>query len=94
MKSLRATVIDEVWTLAGDGAWHTIQALLRKSSFEPEAVHAALSFLTKYGFAQTSGDGEEAKIKVTLGPSPKEIAGILGSALTGVEHDLFWRIPY
>jgi len=91
---LRGTVIDEVWSLAGDGAWHTIQALLRESSFEPEAVYAALGFLTKYGFAKASGRGEEARIKVTVGPAPKEIAGVLGSALTGVEHVRFWRTPY
>jgi hypothetical protein len=71
-----ATVLDELWFLARDGRWHTRQDLASESSFEPEAVNAALGFLVKYGFAQSLG-GAEMMIRVTGGPSPNEVASVL-----------------
>ena len=71
-----ATVVDELWFLTRDGRWHTRQDLTRKSSFDPEAVNAALGFLVKYGFAQSS-EGAEMMIRVTGGPSPNDVASVL-----------------
>jgi len=75
---LELTVVDELWSLAGDGRWHTVQDLIKKSSFNGEAVNDALNFLTKYGFAQLSGAGKKAMIRaVPMEPAPSVIAGIL-----------------
>jgi len=71
-----ATVVDELWFLARDGRWHTRRDLASESSFEPEAVNAALGFLVKYGFAQASA-GAEMTIRVPGSPSPNEVASML-----------------
>ena len=71
-----ATVVDELWFLTRDGRWHTRRDLASESSFEPEAVNAALGFLVKYGFAQSSG-GAEMTIRSIGGPSPSEVARML-----------------
>lgn len=76
-----ATVVDELWFLTRDGRWHTRRDLAGESSFEPEAVNAALRFLVKYGFAESSG-GAEMMIKVTGGPSPNEVASVLSVLLS------------
>ena len=75
-----ATVVDELWSLTGDGKWHSTRTLLRRSSFKPEVVNAALGFLARYGFVQLSGD-VELRVRIAGGPSPSEVAGVL-SALT------------
>jgi hypothetical protein len=71
-----ASVVDELWDLTRDGRWHSRSALARRSSFEPDAVNAAVGFLVKYGFAQSSG-GTETRIRLTGGPSPGEVARAL-----------------
>ena len=70
------SVVDELWVLTRDGRWHSRSDLARRSSFESEAVDAALGFLVKYGFAQSLG-GEDMRIRSTGGPSPKEVARAL-----------------
>ena len=75
-----ASVVDELWSLTGDGRWHSTRALVQRSSFNPEVVNAALGFLVKYGFVQSSGD-VEAMVRMAGGPSPGEVARVL-SALT------------
>jgi hypothetical protein len=74
--SARGPVIDELWSLARDGRWHSKRSLAKESSFRPEIVRSALSFLVKYGFAQLSGDGN-GKIRISNGPSPAEVASLL-----------------
>jgi hypothetical protein len=71
-----ASVVDELWILTKDGRWHSRSCLAKKSSFEAEAVNAALGFLVKYGFAQSSG-GADMRIRLTGGPSPNEVARAL-----------------
>ena len=75
-----ASVVDELWSLTGDGRWHSTRALAQRSAFRSEVVTAALSFLVKYGFVQSSGD-VEMRVRMAGGPSPGEVAKVL-SALT------------
>ena len=74
--SLFATVVDELWSLTGDGQWHSARALVQRSSFKPDVVNAALEFLVKYGFVQSSGD-MEMRVMMVGGPSPGEVAKVL-----------------
>jgi hypothetical protein len=73
-----ATVVDELWSLTGDGRWHSTRTLVRESSFGPEAVNAALDFLVKYGFVQSSGD-VEMRVRLAGGPSPSEVVRVLSA---------------
>jgi hypothetical protein len=84
-----ATVVDELWFLTMDGRWHTRQDLAGESSFEPEAVNAALRFLVKYGFAQSLGEAEE-RIRRNDCPSPEEVAGMLASLVFDEEQRFAW----
>jgi hypothetical protein len=77
-----ANVIDELWSLAQDNRWHGQRALARMSDFNAEVVWAALGFLVKYGFAQVSGDGKR-RIRITAGPSPRQVASILRGLVPG-----------
>jgi hypothetical protein len=70
------TVVDELWSLTRDGRWHTRRALTRESSFNPQVVNAALAFLAKYGFIESSGEAE-MRIRGSEGPSPNEVAKAL-----------------
>jgi hypothetical protein len=69
-------VVDELWFLTSDGRWHTRAGIVRKSSFEPDAVNAALSFLVKYGFARLSR-GAGTKIRALRTPSPSSLARLI-----------------
>jgi hypothetical protein len=73
----RADVIDTVWATAADGNWRLRRTLVDKLSFQPEEIQAALDFLLKYGFAQSSKLGEEAFRMIKEGPSPMEAAKVL-----------------
>lgn len=73
-----ATVVDELWSLTGDGRWHSTRALVQRSSFRPQVVNAALGFLVKYGFVQVSGD-VETRVRMAGGPSPGEVAKVLSA---------------
>ena len=84
-----ANVVDEVWSMTSDGRWHSRKALARKSAFKPSTVNAALGFLVKYGFIQSSG-GARIRVRVVRGPSPKEVA----SMLLGVAFDDERRLLY
>jgi hypothetical protein len=75
--STLADVIDTVWATAADGNWHLRRTLVDKLSFRPEEIQAALDFLQKYGFAQSSTIGEEAFRMIKEGPSPMEATKIL-----------------
>jgi len=73
----RADVIDTIWATAADGNWHLRRTLANKFSFQPEEIQAALDFLLKYGFVQSSTHGEEAFRMIMEGPSPMEAAKVL-----------------
>jgi hypothetical protein len=74
--SLRPNVVDELWFLTRGGRWHTRQRIMKKSSFEPDAVNAALRFLVKYGFARLSR-GAGRKIRTVRTPSPGSVARLI-----------------
>jgi len=82
----RADVIDTVWSTAADGDWHSRRGLVELTRFEGEEIAAALRFLVKYGFAESSIAGEERFRMITDGPSPLEAAKILWAF--GKEPDL------
>lgn len=71
-------VVDELWSLTGDGRWHSARTLVQRSSFKPEVVNAALGFLVKYGFVHSSGD-TEMRVRMVGGPSPGEVARVLSA---------------
>ena len=73
-----ASVVDELWSLTGDGRWHSVRTLVQRSSFKPEVVNAALGFLVKYGFVYSSGD-VEMRVRMAGGPSPGEVAKVLSA---------------
>jgi hypothetical protein len=74
----RPDVIDRVWSVASDGQWHSRRTLVSQIAFAASEITAAVSFLVKYGFAESSGVGEERFKIFTTGPSPKEAASLLG----------------
>jgi len=82
----RAGVIDRVWLAAEDGRWHSRRGLVQRTGFEGEEVTAALRFLVKYGFAESSFAGEQRFRMVIDGPSPMEAANLLWDI--GREADL------
>ena len=73
----RPDVIDRVWLVAGDGRWYSRAGLIERTRFEAEEVAAALHFLVRYGFAESSTAGEERFRMITDGPSPMEAANLL-----------------
>jgi len=73
----RADVVDRVWLAAADGRWHSQRGLVQQTRFEGEEVTAALHFLVKYGFAESSVLGRESYRMITDGPSPAEAAKVL-----------------
>ena len=75
--------------MTSDGRWHSKKRLARKSAFKPPAVNAALGFLVKYGFIQSSG-GAGIRFRAVGGPSPKQVA----SMLLGVAFDDRRRLIY
>ena len=83
---LRADVIDRVWMVAADGRWHSRRGLAQQTQLEGEEIMAALRFLVKYGFAESSTAKEERFRMITNGPSPAEAAKILWAF--GKEPDL------
>ena len=73
----RADVIDRVWMVAADGRWHSRRGLAQKTQLDREEVMAALRFLVKHGFAESSTAKEGKFRMITDGPSPAEAAKIL-----------------
>jgi len=73
----RAGVVDRVWQAAADGCWLSRRGLVQRTRFEGEEVMAALCFLVKYGFAESSIVREERFRMIMDGPSPSETAKIL-----------------
>ncbi len=73
----RRGVIDKIWSIAADGRWHSRRSLIDQIPFKATEVVAALDFLVKYGFAESSTAGEEKFRMITDGPSPMEAANLL-----------------
>jgi hypothetical protein len=73
----RADVIDRVWLVAADGRWHSRRGLAQQTQLDGEEIMAALRFLVKHGFAESS-TAKEGKFRTIMGgPSPAEAAKIL-----------------
>jgi hypothetical protein len=70
-------MIDRVWTVAADGRWHSLRGLARQTQLDGEKIMAALRFLVKHGFAESSTAKEGKFRMITDGPSPAEAAKIL-----------------
>jgi len=73
----RSGVVDGVWLAAADGRWRSYRDLVHKTRFKEEEIAAALRFLVKYGFAESSPAGEKRFRMITQGPSPFEAANLL-----------------
>jgi hypothetical protein len=74
---LRADMIDRVWMVAADGRWHSRRGLAQQTQLDGEEIMAALRFLVKYGFAESSTAKEGRYRIITGGPSPAEAAKVL-----------------
>jgi hypothetical protein len=70
-------VIDRVWLVAADGRWHSLRGLAQQTQLDGEEIMAALRFLVKHGFAESSTAKERRFKMITDGPSPAEAAKIL-----------------
>jgi hypothetical protein len=70
-------VVDGVWLAAADGRWLSQRGLVHKTRFKEEEIVAALHFLVKYGFAESSTAGEKRFRMITHGPSPSEAVNLL-----------------
>jgi ribulose kinase len=73
----RCELVDWVWLAAADGRWRSQCDLFHKTRFKEEEIAAALRFLVKYGFAESSPAEVERFKMVTYGPSPFEAANLL-----------------
>jgi len=73
----RSGVVDGVWLAAADGRWRSQRDLVHKTTFKEEEIAAALCFLVKYGFAESSYAEEEMYRMITHAPSPFEAANLL-----------------
>lgn len=70
-------MVDAVWSTAKDGRWHRLLHLAKQMRFNAEEIGAALDFLERYGFAQSSSvHGRKFKM-ITDGPYPMEATKIL-----------------
>jgi len=65
--------------VAADGRWHSRRGLAQQAQLDGEEIMAALRFLVKYGFAESSTAKEGRFRMITDGPSPAEAAKILGA---------------
>jgi hypothetical protein len=73
----RYDVVDWVWLAAADGRWRSQHGVAQKSRFNEEEIAAALHFLVRYGFAESSPAEEKRFRMITHGPSPFEAANLL-----------------
>jgi hypothetical protein len=73
----RCDIVDGVWRAAADGRWRSQRGLVHKTRFNEEEIAAALRFLVKYGFAESSPAKEKRFRMITHGPSPFEAANLL-----------------
>jgi hypothetical protein len=73
----RCEVVDWVWLAAADGRWRSQRDLVHKTRFKEEEIAAALRFLVKYGFAESSYAEEERYRMIAHAPSPFEAANLL-----------------
>jgi hypothetical protein len=73
----RYEVVDRVWLAAADGRGRSQRDLVHKTRFKEEEIAAALRFLVKYDFAESSSAEEERYRMITHAPSPFEAANLL-----------------
>ena len=73
----RRDLVDGIWLAAADGRWRSQRGLVHKTRFKQEEITAALHFLLKYGFAESSTAGEKRFRMITHGPSPFEAVNLL-----------------
>lgn len=79
-------VIQRVWLVGRDRGWHSPEELAEMLPLNTRIVEAALDFLVKYGFAETSG-GTARKVRINpFTPSPCELARFVRS-IAGTMRD-------
>lgn len=70
--------IEMVWSVSADGRWHSRRSIIeRLPPSKSTEVIAAIDFLVKYGFAQSSAGKYEKVRMITDGPSPTEALRLL-----------------
>jgi len=65
----RINPVDLVWESVSDGAWHTLNELTTRLGLGTAAIASALSFLERYGFAESTEFDDESYRVTCLGPS-------------------------
>ena len=75
---IRVDAIEMVWSTLADGCWHSRRSIINRiPTLRSTEVTAALDFLTRYGFVESSTADHERLRMVTDGPSPMEAACLL-----------------
>jgi hypothetical protein len=83
---IRVDAIAKVWSTLADGRWHSRRSIIKRiKALRSPQVIAALDFLTRYGFVESSTADQERLRMVTDGLSPMEAARLL--RIVGLETD-------
>jgi hypothetical protein len=77
-----ANLLEMVWAIIRDGRWHSRRSISKRIPARKGDVGAALDFMAKYGFTDSSAGREEKYKLVADGPSPDEVAWLLCSLLS------------
>lgn len=82
----RVNAIEIVWLMLADGCWHSRSSIIKRiPPLRSTEVTAALDFLMRYGFVESSTPGQERLRMITDGPSPMEAVDLLRAV--GIETD-------
>jgi hypothetical protein len=82
----RVDAIEVVWYALADGRWHSRRSIIKRiPALRSTEVIAALDFLMKYGFVESSTAEQERLRMITDGPSPMEAVDLLRAV--GIETD-------
>jgi hypothetical protein len=82
----RVDAIEMVWSTLADGRWHSRRSIIgRIRTLRSTDTIAALDFLVKYGFAESSTAAQERFRMIADGLSPIEAVDLLRAV--GLETD-------
>jgi hypothetical protein len=74
----RVDAIEIVWSTLADCCWHSRNSIIKRiPALRSTEVIAALDFLMRYGFVESSTPDQERLRMITDGPSPMEAADLL-----------------
>jgi hypothetical protein len=78
--------IEMVWCALADGGWHSRRSIIKRiPAFRSAEVIAALDFLMKYGFVESSTADHERLRIIPDEPSPMESVRLI--RIVGLETD-------